>query len=86
MAILRLEGLGQLENPMKSGIEPATFGLVAQCLNQLRYRVPLTLLNKYSICALQQQKTEQRNSFSPSTERTKASDGFYCLMVYFVTR
>jgi hypothetical protein len=39
--ILRLEGLGQLKNPMISlGIEPATFGLVAESHNQLRYRVP----------------------------------------------
>jgi hypothetical protein len=40
-AIVRLEGFGKLKNPMNSlGIEPATFRLVAQCLNQLRYRVP----------------------------------------------
>jgi hypothetical protein len=37
---MRLEGLGQLENPMTSlGIEAVTFKLVAQCLNHLRYRV-----------------------------------------------
>jgi hypothetical protein len=30
-----LEGLGQLKNPMTSGIELATFRLVAQCLNPL---------------------------------------------------
>jgi hypothetical protein len=35
-AIVRLEGLGKLKNPMKSiGIESATFRLIAQCLNQL---------------------------------------------------
>jgi hypothetical protein len=38
---VRLEVLGQLENAMiSSGIETATFRLVAQRLNQLRYRVP----------------------------------------------
>jgi hypothetical protein len=35
-----VEGLGQMKNPMtSSGIEPATFQLVAQRLNQLHYRV-----------------------------------------------
>jgi hypothetical protein len=38
---VRLEGLGKLENPVTSlRIEPATFRLVAECLNQLRYRLP----------------------------------------------
>jgi hypothetical protein len=38
---MRLEGLDQLKNPMtSSGIEPPTFRLVPQCLNQLRYCVP----------------------------------------------
>jgi hypothetical protein len=38
---MRLEGLRQLKNSMtSSGIEPATFQLVAYCLNQLRYSVP----------------------------------------------
>jgi len=39
-AIVRPEGLWQWKVPMTSGTEPATYRLVAQCLHQLRYRVP----------------------------------------------
>jgi hypothetical protein len=42
---VQLEGLSQLKNPVTSlGIELATFRLVAECLNQLRYRWPLSNL------------------------------------------
>jgi hypothetical protein len=38
---MRLEGLGKLKNPVTSlRFEPATFRLVAQCLNQLYCCVP----------------------------------------------
>ena len=40
-AIVRPEGLCQWKIPMRpSGIQPATYRLVAQCRNRLRYRVP----------------------------------------------
>jgi hypothetical protein len=42
---VRLEGLGQLKKSTSSGLELATFRLVAKCLNQLRYRVPLNKIS-----------------------------------------
>jgi hypothetical protein len=47
-AIVRLEGLGQMENTVtSSGIEPATFRRVAQCLYKLRYACPSAPFNGY---------------------------------------
>jgi len=63
--MVRPDGLCQRKIPMKqSSIEPATFRLVAQCLNKLRHRVPHT--NKQV-----QQKTTKLN-----LEITLASTAF----------
>jgi hypothetical protein len=42
---MRLEGLGKLKKSTTSGLEPATFRLVAEYLNELSYRVVPTNLN-----------------------------------------
>jgi hypothetical protein len=47
---VRLEGLGQLNNPMTSSeFEPATFQLLTLCLGQLRYRLPAMVFTVYDV-------------------------------------
>jgi hypothetical protein len=49
--IVRLKGLGQLKKSTSSGLEPATFRLIAQCLKQLRHRNRLNrVLHLSSYC------------------------------------
>jgi hypothetical protein len=73
-AIVRLEGIGQLKNPVTwSVIETATFRLVAQCSNQLRYHVPSNREELYrgSVCW---RKFGYRDSNSFSKERAGQGD------------
>ena len=70
-AIVRPEGLFQwkfLVTP--SGFEPTTFRLVAQCLNQLLHRVPLTGRN----CFIRNQLWRGEGNFLSSTKYWKGND------------
>jgi hypothetical protein len=46
---VRLEGLGQLKKSTSSGLDPVTFQLAAEFLNQLHYRVPLKCMYKAKV-------------------------------------
>jgi hypothetical protein len=75
--IVRAEGLCRWQIPMiPSGIEPATFWLVWQCLSQLRHRVPLLCFPV--ICTVRKKeeiKKNERKCFKPDCVLSIISKG-----------
>ena len=65
--ILQLEGLCKWKIPVTpSGIETVTFWLVEQCLNQVRYHVPLIKQYSYLKCSKHEIILKGNVKFSPS--------------------
>jgi len=87
-AILRPEGLRQWKIPMTpSRIEPTTFRIVPQCLNQLRYGVPHWSVRKCELPWLIQGKqcTYKRNIEARSRDHccsATAVSSTYCEYVF----
>jgi hypothetical protein len=84
-ATVRLERLGQLKNPMTSSrIKLATFWLVAQCLNQLRYRVPLwRICNPHTLSLIPWMKTIKLFFMELFQSATRTYSTELCLICYW---